>query len=195
MGSFVLAGFGSMRGFGMPGVPNGFCGGIAILGANTHRPSVTNAGYSLSPAGARKLYNLMLGRGYCAQNGAQTIEGCFRGLSAIASGAHQLVDEAHFNATAYHEAVRGIITRKTAVITLWANGAALPGDEAGLHYHFTAIGGIDTQRPTDELIGGYAMCDDDYDGNAYPAQHNAPVWRTYPEMVAARPIAYIVCAA
>jgi hypothetical protein len=177
MGSFVLAGFGSMRGFGMPGVPNGFCGGIAILGANTHRPSVTNAGYSLSPVGARQ------------------IEGCFRGLSAIASGAHQLVDEAHFNATAYHEAVRGIITRKTAVITLWANGAALPGDEAGLHYHFTAIGGIDTQRPTDELIGGYAMCDDDYDGNAYPAQHNAPVWRTYPEMVAARPIAYIVCAA
>lgn len=192
MSSFVLPGFGSMRGFGIPSVPSGFCGGFAILGVNTHRPSVRNAGYSLSQLGAAKLFRLARAHGYCATNGAMTITGAYHLLSAIASGQHTLVTS--FNEAAYHNACRGILTRRTGIITLWANGQAFPGDEQGLHYHFSGIGGIDTELSVEELRGGYAHCDDDWAGNVYPAAKNAPVWRTYPTMLKAEPVAYIICA-
>ena len=186
MSKFVLANFGSMRGFGIPGVPTGFCGGFAVLGVNTHRPSVQREGYSLSQGGAAKLFKLAYTRGYCASNGAMTIQGAYETLRAIATGTHTLVDEAHFSLAGYHQAIKDIMTRHSGVITLWANGRALPGDEEGLHYHFTGIGGIDDSGP------GYATCDDDWDGNEWPAQHNAPVWRTWDTLSAAQPIAYII---
>jgi hypothetical protein len=189
MSSFVLPGFGSMRGFGIPGVPNGFCGGFAVVSVNTHRPSVYDAGYSLTQAGMAKTFALAYQRHYCASNGAMTIQGAYALLSAIASGSHQLVDEAHFDMTTYHVALKDILTRQTGVITLWANGQAFPGDELGLHYHFTGQGGIDTSGP------GYATSDDDWSGNVWPAAKDAPVWRTWTTLSAAQPIAYIICAA
>lgn len=210
MSSYVIPGFSSMRGFGMTGVPSGFCGGIAILGANYHRPSVTNAGYSLSPNGAANLYRYFRTHTYkdpgqgsrlmCDANGAMNIYGIFAGLSAIASGTHVLNDSGYtgtFDLAGYHEAIKAILTRHTAVITEWANGQALGGDEPNLHYHFTSLGGIDSARPDvdNEYTGGYATCDDDWSGNAYPARANLPVWHAWPTLELAQPIAYVVCAA
>lgn len=208
MSSYILPGFSSMRGFGMAGVPTGFCGGIAILGANRHRPSVANAGYALSPTGAANLYRYFRSHTYadpdqgmrliCDPNGAMNIFGIYAGLSHIASGAHQLVDYAAFTLDGYHTAIKNILTRHTAVITEWANGMALGGDEPTLHYHFTAIGGIDTDGPAGvdgEYTGGYPTCDDDWSGNAWPARANPPVWHAWPTLEKAQPIAYVICAA
>lgn len=209
MASFMLSGFSSMRGFGMAGVPTGFCGGIATLGANYHRPSVTNAGYSLSPSGAANLYRLFRNRTYndpnqgvrlvCDPNGAMNIYGIAAGLAMIASGTPQLVDYNAFDLATYHQVIKDILTRHTAVITEWANGQALGTDETNLHYHFTAIGGIDTERSNPlvdgEYVGGYATCDDDSSLNLWPARANLPIWHAWPTLELAQPIAYVVCAA
>ncbi len=211
MSGFILPQFASMRGFGMSGVPNGFCGGIATLGVNTHRPSVQNAGYRLSPSGAAQLYRYARTHTFtdpdegvrliCDPNGAMRIYGVHALLSGIASGQHRCVGYAGspggFSYDGWLADLRATVTRKTGMIVEWANGLAFGGDETNLHYHFTGIGGEDSTHPdvTGEYAGSYATCDDDWSSNAWPARANPPVWRAKPTMDLAQPIAYVVCAA
>jgi len=200
----TLAGFGSMRGFGIAGVPNGFCGGIALLGANRHRPSVQQEGYSLSASGAQKLYSFMRAHTYndpqqgvrpmCDPNGAMNIWGQYAGLKAIATGAHTLVDYAAFDLAMFHQTLRekaGLV----AILVEWAYGRKLTTDEPGLDWHLTTIGAIDTLRAIEGEVGGYGTCDDDSSLNVWPARANPPIWHTFQTLEAAQPRAYIICGA
>ncbi len=202
-----LANFASMRGFGMVGVPNGFCGGIALLGANRHRPSVNNEGYTLSPAGAAKLYAFLRSHDYndpyqgsrpmCDPNGAMNIWGVNAGLKAIASGTPILVDYDAFSKNglaAFHSMLRSTAGVKPIIVE-WNFGQALTTDEPTLHRHFTTIGAIDTERPIEGEIGGYGTCDDDSSLNLWPARANPPIWHTFGTLENAQPMAYIIGAA
>jgi len=192
MSDTLLPAFSSMRGFGISGVPNGFCGGFALLYANHHRPSVANEGYSLSDDGARRLYQLQRANGWCASNGAQNIYGNYNTLKKIATGTHKLIDYGAFNLQSFHADLHTYAGNR-AIIVEWANGQAFPGNEVGLQYHFSTCGGISTDKLVEGLIGGYAFGDDDWSGNVWPAAPNPPVWHDWPTIVRAVPIAYIVC--
>lgn len=192
MSETLLPGFSSMRGFGIPGVPNGFCGGMAILYANNHRPSVGNKGYSLSDAGALNLYRYQRAHGWCEANGAQNIYATYNTEKAIASGTHRLVDYGAFNLSQFHTDLHQYAGHN-AIIIEWANGQAFPGDESNLHYHFSTCGGISADDPIEGLRGGYAFGDDDAAANVSPANPNPPIWHTWPTIVRAQPIAYILC--
>jgi hypothetical protein len=192
MSDTLLASFSSMRGFGIPGIPNGFCGGMALLYANQHRPSVAQEGYGLSLAGAKNLYTLQRARGWCAANGAQTIDSCYATLQHIATGTHNLHGYSGFSMDAFHTTLKRYAGHN-AIIVEWANGQAFPGNESGLHYHFSTCGGISSDRYVEGLVGGYAFGDDDSASNVAPPNPNPPIWHDWPTIVRAQPIAYIVC--
>lgn len=184
----TLAGFSSMLGFGMAGVPSGFCGGIALLASWRQRPSVTNQGYTLSPQGAAKLYAHCRATTYtdpdqgvrllCDANGAMNIFGMYACLSGLASGTHVLTDYASFELGAFHTALQTYAGVRALLIE-WDNGRAFPGNETDLDWHFSTCGAIDTERPCERAIGAYGFADDDSQANVRPARANAPIWHVW----------------
>lgn len=202
MGSVVrrtIAGAASMCGFDCHGVvngkkitvPNGFCGGFAILYAVRCRPSVTAKGYTLSQQGAALLYSTLHAKGLCEDNGAMNIQQIHDALSLIASGNHELVVDLDMDT--FHaelKAKAGILP----IIPLYANGRAFPGNETNLDYHFNCIEAIDNTRPTERAIGGYGFGDDDSIWNVHPARPNASIWHTWDTIAKAQPISYVVMA-
>jgi hypothetical protein len=197
-----LSGFCSMSQFS-PGLPTGMCGGVAILGANRARPSVAAQGFDLSPTGQRNLLRYMRTHTYrdpnegvrllCDADGAMNIYGVYATQKLIASGTHVLVDYAAYNAARFTADIRTYAGRR-AILVEFSNGQALISDEHGLHYHFDCIGGVDPTKPCEGEVGCYQTCDGDSAENLRPARANPPIDHTRQTLLAAVPIAYVICA-
>lgn len=180
-----------------PGLPAGMCGLIGTLGGLQYKLSqgLTEGTYPLNAAGIKNLFDFERARGLCASNGAQNIyslgEACRALLPALASRI-EVVGYDTFNLATFHNVLK-YQSGVNGIIAEYANGQALTGDETGLHYHFNAIGGIDTEIADEGLIGGYATCDGDARTDLPANQATPPIWHTWPTLVRAQPIAYVVC--
>jgi hypothetical protein len=168
---------------------NGDCGPTATLSAlNAHNPTK----WPLTPAALRALDNEEIAGGFAERNGAQNIPHLDAYLSKIGVK-HETVGYGAFNLDAFHAYLKAAAGHKPVIVE-WANAGALPGDEPGVHFHYSTCGGIDTGSDGSGAIdkgAGYVWCDGDNradDPNGVP---RPPVLYTWPQIVAAQPIAYV----
>lgn len=184
MARIILPGFATLSEF-IAGL-NGDCGPTATLSAlNAHNPQK----WPLTAAALRALDNEEIAGGWAEKNGAQNIPSLDGYLTHIGV-AHDTVGYAQFNLDVFHNALK-IVAGHKPVIVEWALAGQLPGDEPGVHFHYSTVGGIDTGPTGDGVGGGYLWCDGDNradDPNGVP---RPPVMYTWQNILAAQPIAYV----
>jgi hypothetical protein len=180
----LLPGFATLSEF-LNGL-HGDCGPTATLAAlNAHNPTK----WPLTAAALRALADEEIAEGFAEANGAQNIPSMDGYLTKIGVK-HETVGYDAFRLDAFHAYLKANAGHKPVIVE-WANAGALPGDEVGVHFHYSTCGGIDTGPKGDGVGGGYLWCDGDNradDPNGVP---RPPVLYTWPQIVAAQPIAYV----
>ena len=184
MARLILPGFATLSEF-IAGL-NGDCGPTATLSAlNAHNPQK----WPLNAAALKALDTEEIAEGFAEANGAQNITSLDAYLTKIGVK-HSTVGYAQFNLGIFHAYLK-LVAGHSPVIVEWANAGALPGDEPGVHFHFSTVGGIDTGPAGDGVGGGYLWCDGDNradDPNGVP---RPPVLYTWANIAAAQPIACV----
>lgn len=189
-----LPGFASIKQFA-EGVPNGFCGGAAILAALHNH---IDDRYQLTPDGLEALYQYLVGRQLCDANGAMNIGHVFQAVRELYPAGLRDVELVSYgpgsDQAAFHQVLQANAGVR-AIIVEYANGQALAGDEPGLHFHFECVGAISTEAHLpDAPFGGYGVCDGDSSENHQDGSATPPLWRPIQMLFRAQPIAYVICA-
>ena len=181
----VLPGFATMSEF-VAGL-NGDCGPTATLAA-LHE--VNPKRWPLTPTGLKALDQDEISHNFAEKNGAQNIPSMDAYLSRLGL-AHYTVGYDIFTFDRLHADLKALAGRHPIIVE-WSLAGALPGDEAGVHFHYSCCGGIDTGLHGDGIGGGYLWCDGDNradDGRGAP---RPPIMYTIQQIAAAQPIAYVV---
>lgn len=105
--------------------------------------------------------------------------------------AHTTVGYAAFNLDVLHSDLKAN-AGVHPVIVEWSNAGALPGDEAGVHFHYSTCGGIDTGAAGDGVGGAYLWADGDNSASTKADGGSDPIRYSWPQVVAAVPIGYII---
>lgn len=168
----------------------GDCGPTATLAA-LH--CVDPIRWPLTPAGLKALDADEIAHGFAEKNGAQNIPQLDAYLSHLGV-AHYTVGYAQFSFDRFHADLKSL-SGKHPIIPEWSLAGALPGDEPGVHFHFSADGGIDTGPHGDGAGGGYLFCDGDNRADDGSGKARPPILYTIQQIAAAKPIAYVVVTA
>lgn len=183
----ILPGFSTISEFVNQLGLNGDCGPTATLGA-LHE--VDPVRWPLTPAALHALDSDEIANGFAEANGAQNIPSLSNYLDRIGVK-HTTYGYGACPIDLVHSTLKSL-AGKQPVLVEWALAGALPGDEPGVHFHFSTCGGLDTGPAGDGIGGGYLWCDGDNradDPNGVP---RPPVLYTWPQIVAAQPIAMVV---
>jgi hypothetical protein len=160
---------------------NGDCGPTATLAALNWRSPQR---WPLTPSGLRALDADEIQHGYAEANGAQNITNMDGYLSSLS------VPHTTTGYGAFTVAALGSLLRATGgvepIVVEWSNAGALPGDEVGVHFHYSECCGVDLASASSFWLDGDNRADDP-SGKVRP-----PVLYTWDQVVAARPIACIV---
>ena len=184
----VLPGFATMSEF--VASLTGDCGPTATLAA-LH--CVDPVRWPLSPDGLKELDVDEISHNFAEKNGAQNIPQLDAYLSRLGV-AHYTVGYAQFSFDRLHADLKSLSGRHPLIIE-WSLAGALPGDEAGVHFHFSTDGGIDTGPHGDGAGGGYLFCDGDNRADDGTGKPRPPIMYTIQQIAAAQPIAYVVITA
>ncbi|MGH2515253.1 MAG: hypothetical protein ACRDHP_06320, partial [Ktedonobacterales bacterium] len=186
----VLPGFATMSEFcNLLGL-TGDCGPTATLAA-LHE--VDPVRWPLTPEGLKALDQDEISHGFAEKNGAQNIPAMDAYLSHLGVP-HYTVGYAPFTFARYHADLKAL-SGKQPIITEWALAGKLPGDEAGVHFHFSTDGGIDLGPRGDGVGGGYLWCDGDNRADDGSGRTRPAILYTIQQIAAAQPIAYVVITA
>jgi hypothetical protein len=166
---------------------SGDCGPTATLSAlNWVNPSK----WPLTGAGLKSLDDWEIAHGFAESNGAQNITSMDT-VFTQGGVAHTTVGYDKFNLDTFHADLK-LHSGHTPVVVEWSLAGALPGDEPGVHFHFSTDGGIDTGPKGDGVGGGYLWCDGDNRADDPNGAPRPPILYTWQQIVAAAPIAYII---
>lgn len=185
MARTVLPGFATLSEF-VAGL-NGDCGPTATLAA-LHL--VDPARWPLSPAGLKALDSDEIANGFAEANGAQNIPSLAGYLDRVGVR-HTTYGYDTCTVDLVHATLKALAGVKPIIVE-WSNAGALPGDEPGVHFHFSTCGGIDTGPAGDGIGGGYLWCDGDNRADDPGGQPRPPVLYTWGDIQAAQPIAMVV---
>jgi hypothetical protein len=166
---------------------NGDCGPTATLSALNF---VDPKRWPLDAAGLHALDNDEIAGGFAESNGAQNVNSIDSYLNKI-KVAHTTVGYNVFTFAQLHADLKSKAGIKPIIVE-WALAGALPGDEAGVHFHYSTCGGLDTGPKGDGVGGGYLWCDGDNrmdDPNGAP---RPPVMYTIQQVAAAQPCGYVI---
>lgn len=166
---------------------NGDCGPTATLAA-LH--CLDPARGPLTPAALKALDADEIGHGFAEANGAQNIPHMSAYLDRIGVR-HTTYGYDNCPLDLVHTTLKALAGVKPVIVE-WANAGALPGDEPGVHFHFSTCGGIDTGPNGDGAGGGYLWCDGDNRADDPGGRPRPPVLYTWQQIAAAQPIAMIV---
>lgn len=181
----ILPGFASLSEF-IAGL-NGDCGPTATL-ALLHEFDASR--WPLTAAALKALDADEIAHGFAESNGAQNITSLSNYLETI-KVPHKTVGYSAFTWDAFHGDLQAN-AGKNPVLVEWSMAGNLPGDEAGVHYHFSTCGGINTGTRGDGVGGGYLWCDGDNRSDSSSGAQTPPVFYTIQEVQAAAPCAYII---
>ena len=168
----------------------GDCGPTATLAA-LHE--VNAARWPLTPDGLKALDTDEISHGFAERNGAQNIPQMDAYLSRLGV-AHYTVGYDVFTFDRLHADLKTLSGHHPLIVE-WSEAGKLPGDEAGVHFHFSCCGGIDTGPHGDGIGGGYLWCDGDNRADDGTGKPRPPVLYTIQQIAAAAPIAYVVVTA
>lgn len=187
MARIVLPGFATISEF--IASLSGDCGPTATLSAlNAHNPQK----WPLTAGALKALDTEEISEGFAEANGAQNIPSLDGYLSKIGVK-HTTVGYGAFNLDTFHAYLQVTAGHKPVIVE-WANAGALPGDEPGVHFHFSTVGGKDSGADGSGSIAsgaGYLWCDGDNRADDPAGQPRPPVLYNWPQIVAAQPIAYV----
>ena len=173
-------------------VSHGDCGWDALLmAANTYDP----ARFPLTGDGLAALRDDAIAHGYADANGAVNIPNLDRYLTDHGYP-HRTVGYAQFDLAALHTLIQGYLTgalKSPIILETSTAGAGLPEDEAGVQFHFFALGGEDSAAlDGDGATGGYLRGDGDaVKYNNWPGP-KYPLATSWNEIVKAGIIGYII---
>jgi hypothetical protein len=181
----ILPGFATISEF-IAGL-SGDCGPTATLSAlNAHNPQK----WPLTAAALRALDNEEIAGGWAERNGAQNIPSLDAYLTHIGVAHVTVGYPPVFNLDTFHQYLKATAGHKPVIVE-WALAGQLPGDEPGVHFHFSTVGGIDTGPKGDGVGGGYLWCDGDNRADDPVGVPRPPVMYTWQQIEAAQPIAYV----
>jgi hypothetical protein len=151
---------------------------------------VDGARWPLTAAGLKALDADEIAGGFAESNGAQNIPSMSNYLDKV-KVQHHVCGYDQFTMDLLHNDLKLNAGHKPIIVE-WSLAGNLPGDEAGVHFHYSTCGGIDTGPKGDGVGGGYLWCDGDNrmdDPNGVP---RPPVMYTWQQIMAAAPVGYIV---
>ncbi len=183
----VLPGFATISEFANQLGLTGDCGPTATLAA-LH--SVDPARWPLTPAALKALDADEIAHGFAESNGAQNIPSLSSYLDRLGV-AHTTHGYNACPLDLVHSTLKSLAGVKPLLVE-WANAGALPGDEPGVHFHFSTCGGLDNGPQGDGVGGGYLWCDGDNRADDPNGQPRPPILYTWQQIVAAQPIALII---
>jgi hypothetical protein len=176
---------------------HGDCGPLATLSALTNK-SARN--WPLNRAGLIIVNDAEARHGFEERNGAQNIYDMSAALGYFGfpanryeqANTHTLVGYGQVDLNKLHDVLHAY-AGVCSILIEWANAQALPGDEPGVHFHFSNCTGIDSSVDvsSEHLIGTYLFCDGDNRADDQTGQQRPPVWYTWPDIMRAQPVAYI----
>lgn len=164
---------------------NGDCGPLATLSA-LHEMDA--ARWPLSAAGLHALDADERALGFIEANGAQNTAALSNYLVHLGVR-HQQYGGLSIDFQQFHDVVHANAGHNP-IICEWANAQALPGDEPGVHFHYSTVLGISTDVL--DGIGGYLCCDGDNRADDPAGAPRPPVTYTIENMQAAQPISAVV---
>lgn len=166
---------------------NGDCGPTATLSALNH---VDPAKWPLTAAGLKALDAAEIADGFAEKNGAQNIPSMDEYLGKIGI-ARTTVGYADFTFERLHLSLQRYAGHYPIIVE-WSLAGKLPGDEAGVQFHYSTCGGINTGPKGDGIGGGYLWLDGDNSADDQSGKPRPPITYTIQEVQASAPVGYII---